>query len=317
MSTEAQEAIQKTESADLSPEGKAASLLDQISEAALQETGGDVWRARQPLATPNEPPKAEPKAAEGDGTTPAPSKEAPAWQPELDYLKKYQSKEEAEAGLTSLLNTVQDVQTKLLQAEQKLAALQEPPKPEVKDPADELATWGLPSEPIKNVMKQVFTQMLEEAVKPAQERIEADKQIIAKYPEYKEKFNDLSQWLETKPELKSQVLEAERAGHYTLAREYAWLHYTRNGAAKQETEMKAEAQVQAAETKRQKADARTMTTSQSPEPRPRPEDELEARRFIKADEMERLVTLAQAGYEAPLWRRAIGELLPKEVFPDA
>lgn len=317
MGTEAQTpATNVAESAGLSAEGQAQSLLDQISEAALKETGGDVWRSGQPLATPNHPPvekkEADAKPAEGEGSTPPPSKEAPSWDPGVDYLKKYKSPEEAAKGIDNLLQKVQE-------QERELAQLKAPPKQETPpaDPADELVNYGLPKEPIKALMEQAFLSMLEKQSKPVMERLKADQEIISRYPDYKEKFSDLSQWLETKPDLKNQVVEAENAGHYLLAREYAWLHYTRNGASQAETQMKERAKAETQENKKAKMDARTMANGQTTEPRPNPAQEAEERKIIKADEFERLVALAKDGYEAPLWRRAIGETLSKDVFPDA
>lgn len=173
---------------------------------------------------------------------------------------------------------------------------------------------GFPKDAIEKAIRQTIKTVVAEEAKPYNERISADQAIIAKYPKYQERFGDLQEWLKANPEIEGQVLLAENAGHFTLAREFAWLQFDRDNAGKTETKGVEEAAKAAEKRAEARSDARTFKPSQTTEVRTPP---VEDRKIVKRDELDRLTQLAKDGYEAPLWRRTIGETLPKEVFPDS
>lgn len=328
---------------DAGPAAAASALLAQLGEEAFAATGGDVWRSGQP---PREIPPAEesqqvsaPADANGAGSTPAPSKAVSVSEAEKVILSefepllgKYESLAEAKRGLHELIQSKKAAEERatraaLLEAEQERVHLaangKEPASPPEPDPTDELETLGLPKEPLVRAMEGVFRRTLmqmgqEEAARQTA-RVEADQAVIQEFPEYKEKHGELVAWLETEPQVKAQVLEAERAGYHRLAREFAWLRFNRSAAAKAEQNATAAAEEATRKKVEARADARTLPVTQDPNARlVKTEEQLaEERNLISAKEMERLVGLARAGYEAPLWRRAFGETLPKDVFPDA
>lgn len=301
------------------------SLLDAISQHALDATGGDVYRAGQPLAGDGDHPAAPAKApasagADGEGSSPSQSKPEELTRLEKLLGGKYESIEEAEKGIHQLLQdrkaaqeTASTAQAELERIRGAVVANGHAPEPPP-DPMSELEMLGFPKEIIERAIEHKLRAVIAADAKPYQERVAADKEIIAKYPDYEKRFEDLNGWLSQHKDIEAQVLLAENAGHYTLAREFAWLQFDRDQSVKAQneaTEAAAETTVKRTE---RRSDARTFQPSQTTDTRTPP---VENRNIIGKDEFQKLTDLARAGYEQPLWRRTIGETLPKEVFPDS
>jgi len=304
------------------------SLLDAISQQALDATGGDVYRAGQPLATPDQPPVAPAKAAAdaaagGEET----SSSQPKAEEPLDRLgrllgNKYTSIEEAEKGIHQLLQDRKAAQDSATNAHAELerirgavvanghAAAEPPP-----DPMSELEMLGFPKDIMERAIEHKLRAVIAADAKPFNERVAADKEIVGKYPDYEKQFDELSSWLGQHKDIEKQVLLAENAGHYTLAREFAWLQFDRDKAARTETQTTDAAAETAVKRTEKRSDARTFQPSQTTEARIPPP--AENRNVIGKDEFQKLTDLARAGYEQPLWRRTIGETLSKDVFPDS
>lgn len=331
-----------TPPAEASPEAalSVGEVLAKMGEEAFAATGGDLWNSGQPLG-PQGPveqveKEAAPAASEDGGSTPPASKEEP---PQISVTEaekvilaelgplvgKYNSLDELKQGLHRVTHERTEYLTRVKELEAAAAPASPPPAspPPEADPLDQLEILGLPKEPLAQAIDYAVRKTIERANAAEsakyEARVKADTEVIEKFPEYRDKFEDLSKWLDTKPELKQKVIEAEKAGYHVLAREFAWLHFTRETNGTQETQLKEAAAKAAVRTKDAKTDARVLSNGQEPNARTIPTEEqvTKERRFIKAEELGGLVELARQGYAAPLWRRAIGETLPKDVFPDA
>jgi len=311
-----------------------ANMLERIAGEALDKTGGDTWNAGQPLgpsnaaierAGLNEPP---PKAGEESTSAPASTGEEPAEKSEMTLadaeamvlkelgplVGKYDSLAEAKKGIHNLIQALGNGQ-----ANGQATATPTPEPASEPDPLDDLISYGLPKEPFAKAMDQAVERRLGEREKAANEafqaRLEADRSIIERYPAYKERFDDLTSFLHTQPALEKQVSEAEKAGYHLLAREYAWLHFTASEAGKAESTLKQESEERKTVRQTQRSDARTMPRAQTTAPRLEPDQQV-PNPTVTRDELKRLTALAREGYDTPLWRRTIGDFLPKDVFPD-
>jgi hypothetical protein len=315
-------------------------VLAAIGEEAFEKTGGDIWQSgKDPEFTSPAVEKAVVEKNEGSapvepadgGSTPPQAKPLTVSEAEKVILAelgplvgKYNSLDELKQGIHRLTHERTEYLTKTQMFEAAAARASETPPPNLppEDPLDQLEILGLPKEPLIQAIDFAVRRTIEQAnqaeVAKYEARVKADSEVIEKYPEYKERFDDLSKWLDTRPDLKGKVVEAEKAGYHTLAREFAWLNFSREVDSPKEAILKEEAKVAATKAKDFRTDAQVLTNGQEPNARVQPTEEQVAseRKIIKREELDRLVGLARDGYAAPLWRRAIGETLPKEVFPD-
>lgn len=301
----------------------AQSVLADMAQEALDLTGGDVWRAGQPLASQGAPAEEKgsaeaPPAAEG--STPAPAKitVSDAEKVLLEELGPIAGKYNSIADLKKGMHELIAQRNALL--EDKPPATTTPPETEAIDPLDELSTYGLPKDPIQRAVKAAVEHEISARQKAASEaqqvRADADRAIIEKYPDYEKRFDELTEFLRENPDLGRQVVEAERAGYHLLAREYAWLQFSRNVASATETDLKAKSEARKEERTARRADARTISPRQTEEPKLTPEQLEQGPKPLTKEEFERLKALAKEGYDKPLYRRVIGDWLPKDLFPD-
>lgn len=300
----------------------ASQLLSTLATEAFDNTGGDRWNAGQPLVPPSvatEKGPAEAAPASEEGSTPSPAKDEP--KPAEITVSEAEKIVLAELGpLAGKYNSLAELKKGLheVYAERKAEATPAPAPTEA-DPLDELQMFGLPKEPLAKALDAVVERKLGErqqaAATAAKVRYDADRAVIAKYPEYEKRFDELSTFIQSDPALQERVLEAENAGYHLLAREYAWLQFAASEASRGEGEIKEKAEAQKVERTSRRADARTMPSKQTEAPKLEP-GQLPEKPQVTKDEFDRLKALAKEGYETPLWRRMIGDHLPKEIFPD-
>jgi hypothetical protein len=179
----------------------------------------------------------------------------------------------------------------------------------VSDPLEELENFGVPKAALRSAIEQLSQQTVTKMFEPAVKKMEADRQILSKYPEYGDNFDKLSQFVQGQPELLEKVTKAESAGEFLLARELAWLHFEReNQVAKAQdlTERNAErvekaqaAKADAAVTRATAADTRTQ-------------DEWFSPNQISDEKFGNLLDLAKAGYPQQLWKSTIGAVLERD-----
>lgn len=302
----------------------AGELLGEISEEVFDLTGGDRYRAGQPL---QDDPSVEKPAADGppvseqaeatatEEAKPAAEEAAPETprdekgrftkaEPEPEWFLPglYKTKEEAIKGIHETKRYASDA------VDRANAAKTEPPVEEV-DPLSDLENYGVP----KDVMSKAITvgaqKALRELLEPMTKRIDADRKIVSMYPDYEKNFTDLAAFVESEPELMQKVNRAEAAGEFLLARELAWLNYERFTASKaeraktttrgQQVERAKETMADAAVTKPSQAESRTRPAAPSPND-------------IPDEKFADLLELAKAGYPTPLWKSTIGATLERE-----
>jgi len=288
--------------------------LGAIGDDMLERTGGDRWRAGQPLLTEPEqpPPVAEPTVE--PTPTAAPEEVSPESKPTSEpgeklFLGKWKSEEEAIRGYHEAVHMGNSAKaerdilaSRLSKIEQTLA----PPVKEETDPLAEFEIYGVPKEVAERAMKHSAQKAVQELFAPTFSRIQADQAIVEKYPEYRDRFNDLTQFVDANPDVRNSVEEAEAAGKFGLAREYAWLRFVNSNVQKIETQLKEEAAIRTEEIKAVRKDASVGTPSRT-SARTKPSEE-----GLSPERFQYLKDLAKAGHPAPLWRETIGATLPKD-----
>ena len=296
----------------------AKGLLDEIGNEMFERTGGDRYRAKQPLLsdpsveTPAavSPPAPTPEAAteEASSTPGSPGGEtSQGAEPEWFLPGLYKTREEADKGIRETKRYASEAMTRAKEAERRLEPV-EPPKPP-SDPLSELENYGVPKELMAKAMELIARETLQKTLEPAAKRMEADAKIVSMYPEYQTKFNDLTAFVESDPELLSKVTRAEAAGEFLLARELAWLNYERANAVRKVAEVTQEQERRVTEARRTMPDATVMKPSQS-ESRTKPVEP--SPNNLSEKQFDDLVELAKAGYNQPLWRNTIGLQLERD-----
>lgn len=304
----------------MSDEDSAQSALDEavrsIGSEVLEQTGGDHYRAGQPLQ--NTPESAEPTSTEVQATVPQPP---PAKETETPTVKgfgpggKYTSIEDWEKGTIEAGNTISALRRELDEAKARPSAKEpvvpEPP-PQEKDPLDELEMLGVPKGPVREAIRAEFQGMLSEVAKDYTTKANADRAIIEKYPEYQERFGELQGWLTEHPEVNQDVEAAARSGQHVLAREYAWLKFTQETGSQKEAETIQEAEAQT-KTKAQKRVDAQVTDTKSGHTRDQssaPKDP----KSVTSEELTRATNLAKSGYERKAWAELLNPILPGEQY---
>jgi hypothetical protein len=311
--------------AEASAEELAGEILGEISNDVFELTGGDRYRAGQPLQgdpsvekpEASGPPAPESAEAAKPETEPAPegtsrdekgrfiAKEAEWFLPGL-----YKTQEDAIKGIHETKRYASEALDRKKAAEAELEKLKTPaPAETVSDPLTELEVYGVPKELMQKAIESGSKRAMQQIFEPMARRIDADQKIVSMYPEYGPKFTELAAFVESQPELKQKVERAESSGEFLLARELAWLNFERFNAAKsaEVTSKKTEHQVAAA--KEKMADAAVTKPSQA-ETRTRPS--AQSPNDIPDEKFTDLMELAKAGYPSPLWRSTIGAVLERE-----
>lgn len=290
--------------------------LGAIGTEMMEKTGGDRWRAGQPLLTepeqqslPATEAEAEPTPVDGGETTDAGTK--PTSEPgEKLILGKWKSEEEALRGYHEAVHMGNAAKAERDSLAARLAAVERTiapvSRPEM-DPFDELEAFGLPKEVTERAVKHLTQKAVQEMFAPTFHQIQADKDIIQKYPEYKDRFNDLSAFVETNADVKDSVQRAEAVGEYGLAREYAWLKFVNSGVQQIESDLKAADASRSAEIRATRKDAAVQAAPRT-DTRTKPSEDT----GITSERLEYLKGLAKAGHPTPLWRETIGRTLPKD-----
>jgi len=301
----------------------ATELLSAIGDEALEGTGGDRYRAGQPLlndpSAPPAQPKEDGKPVEPPSGTPAvegadaPSSPPAPAKPDLVF-GQYKSLEEAERGLHETRRYAREAKEEAASAQAELARLRSqfaPQRPEsTTNPFDDLSAIGVPKEPLEAAMRAIVQETIQKTFGPAAQRVQADQQILKEFPQYGERFEEMQQFVESVPDLKAKVDRAEADGQYLLAREVAWLNFERQIAQTRQAELEAQGQqrvetaqskmADAAVTKPSQATARTQKQSKGS-----PND-------LPDEDYQRLINLAKSGHSAPLWRETIGWALAQQ-----
>jgi len=292
-------------------------VTQEIGQEVLDTTGGDHYRSGQPLKGQPDYQEPAPTAAK-----PAPETEPVSKTPTVEETRygpggKYKSMEEWEKATIEAGNTISRLAKERDEFEARLKTVEDTvsPKPQVEDdPLDEIENFGLPKAPLKKAVEREVQRVLREAAEPYNARVKADQEVLTKYPEYKDSFNDLIGFLKENPDVERQVQLAEQSGNYGLAREFAWLKFTaQRGTAveadklaqvEEQGKARAQAKVDAAVPDAKRSDTRDRSSA--------PKDT----KTITMEELEDLKTLAKSGYEQKAWARTLAPLLPKEWFPE-
>ncbi len=294
---------------DTEVEGLARGLLNAIGEEALGETGGDRWKSGQPIVAPTidvrsetgspapEPPAKEEKAPE--------KTEA---EPEWFIPGSYKTREEAIKGIAETRKWASEGWDRVKAMEPLLSKPTPAPEPE-SDPLVELENFGVPRAALKSAIEQLSQQTVTKMFEPAIRKMEADRQIVSKYPEYQDNFDSLSQFVQNQPELLEKVTRAENAGEYLLARELAWLHYERGGKVAKAQELTAANTERVEKAKAVMADAAVVKPSATDS---RTDDAYFSPNQIPENKFNDLIELAKAGYPQQLWKNTIGAGLERD-----
>lgn len=214
----------------------------------------------------------------------------------------YKTKEEAIKGIHETKRYASD-------ALDKVKAAEKAPEAEATDPLAELENYGVPKEVMAKVISEGSRQALQQLLEPMTRRIEADRKIVAMYPDYGKNFDDLAAFVESQPELTLKVNRAEAAGEFLLARELAWLNYERHTVSKAAEANSTKRGRQIEKAKDTMVDASVGKPSQA-ETRTRPA--VASPNDLSEDKFTDLMELAKAGHPSPLWRQTIGAVLERE-----
>lgn len=300
----------------------AGELLGEISQDVFDLTGGDRYRAGEPLLGD---PSVEKPAADGppvseqadatvatDADTKAPSEEPvrdekgrfTKSEPDAEWFLPglYKTKEEAIKGIHETKRYASD-------ALDKANAAKTEPKAEEADPLTDLENYGVPKDVMGKAITAGAQKALQQLLEPMAKRIDADRKIVTLYPDYGKNFEDLAAFVESEPELMQKVNRAEAAGEFLLARELAWLNYERFNASKAERAKESKRGQQVERAKETMADAAVTKPSQA-ETRTRPA--VPSPNDIPEEKFADLLELAKAGYPTPLWKSTIGATLERE-----
>ena len=288
----------------------ATELLAKEADNALEQTGGDVWRAGKPLLNdPANQPKAEsqppaensPSEPAKEGTTPPETKE------EL-IAGKWKTNEDAEKGVHELIQYAKRAMDRVSELEAKIP---KPVQEEVIDPVLKLEQMtGIPHQTMNEAIEAKASEVVTKMFAPAIAKIQADQEVIAKIPDYEKEFPKLQAFVDANPDIRKAVSEAEGAGQYVLAREWAWMKFDHSRRSEQEARLKDEGKKREERVKETTADAGVLKPGQT-EARTAPaEPQLSDERFGQ------LVEMARSGHPSLLWRETIGKNLPKDIFPD-
>jgi hypothetical protein len=296
-------------------EGALLEATRSIGEEVLEKTGGDSYRAGQPLRnTPDSLP--EPTSGE---TKPQPTKEGtetPTVEEPKLYAGKYKTMEEWERATTEAGNTIARLNRERDELDSRLKSIEATvaPKTETKpDPLDAIENYGLDKNVFKEAMRATIQEVMEETAKPYNARVQADQAIIEKYPEYKDRFPEVISFLRQNPDVERQVSIAESQGAYELAREYAWLKFNQTQGTEQEAAKIEQSREQAKDKAQRMVDA-TVTDRKSGHTRDRSTEPKDDRK-VSAEELENLKGLVKGGYGTKAWAQVLSPLLPKEDSP--
>jgi hypothetical protein len=287
-----------------------SSLLTEISDEMLERTGGDRYRSGQPLLsdpsfTPppqaEEPPVVEPTSTEAQPSAETPDSK-PTSEPEKLILGKWKSEDEAIRGYHEAVHMGNAAKAERDALAVQVAALRTQLGGEVKppvDPDDEIEAFGVPKDPLNRMIERRARQVVNDMFAPALQQIQADQEIVQKYPEYQTRSKELFNFVDANPDIKASVEAAEKAGQFGLAREFAWLRFTAANATKIETETKLASETRTQEIKATRRDA-GVNTAQRAEARAKPPEQ-----GLTEKDFERLKELAKAGHPTPLLRASM------------
>lgn len=298
------------------PEERAASLLNAIGDRVMGADGG-TWDSRQPL--PNDPSAAH--AAEMEQRSAASKEQKPDTEQKQEekieeelYLGKYKTKEEAINEMHELKQYAKTAADRAEQAERsqqelasRLANAINPQQGDGKasDPRDELeAAAALPRQPFSRAVRAEMEEYLGELLKPHNEKVKADQEIIKNYPEYVEELPNIVKWLEAHPEIRDDVLYAENKGEYLMARKYAINMYKAEKGREEKIGEKVEERK--AKAQEAKADAGLIGGSSTVPQVQEKEPELSAER------LNYLINLKRQGHTDPLLRETLGRMLTQQ-----
>jgi hypothetical protein len=143
---------------------------------------------------------------------------------------------------------------------------------------------------------------------PAIRKMEADREIITRYPEYQQNFDKLSQFVQGEPALLEKVNRAEAAGEYLLARELAWLHFERGNQVAKAQDLVDQNSKRVEKAQGVMADAAVVPSAADS----RGQDEWLSPNKISDEKFVDLMSLAKAGYPTQLWKNTIGAVLERD-----
>ena len=288
-----------------------------IGQEVLEKTGGDSYRSGQGLLGTPDAPAPGPTPEQVAPQAPSiPKSETPTVEERFGPGGKYKSMEEWERATIEAGNTISEARRENDELKARLSRIEAtitPKETPKADPLDDVELLGIPKEPLKQAMRATFQEMMEEAAKPYNARVQADQSIIEKYPEYKDRFPEVISFLHQNPDVERQVSIAENQGAFELAREFAWLKFNQTQNSEAETQKIDQSKSQAKDKAQKMVDA-TVTDRKSGHTRDQstaPKNERE----VSSEELERLKGMVKGGYAQRGWADVLSPLLPAKDSP--